>query len=138
MLQGMLSDGRSLLMAVAPAASISVKSAAVVSMADGLAAALFPSGEVDKMLDDEHLLPWRASHSMAYMVRTSIVEIACVDARASVRSGCHQQTVVHLLQQAALDAVCGATSAADLLGSGALPRAWQAAALALQWCCEVM
>ena len=68
MLQGLLSDGRPLLMAVAPTASISAKSAAIITMAIGLEAALFPSGEVDTILNDEHLLPWRAYHSMAYMV----------------------------------------------------------------------
>ena len=76
MLQGLLSDGRPLLMAVAPAASISAKSAAIITMAIGLEAALFPSGEVDTILSDEHLLPWRAYHSMAYMVLTLVMIIA--------------------------------------------------------------
>jgi hypothetical protein len=69
MLQGMLSDGRPMLMAVAPAASAYVRAAAVVLMGNRLTAALRPSGALDTLLDDAHLLPWRAFHLMAYMVR---------------------------------------------------------------------
>ena len=69
MLQGMLSDGRPLLAAVAPAASTSVTAAAVSTMGNRLTAALDSSGALDTQLDDAHLLPWRAFQSMAYMVR---------------------------------------------------------------------
>ena len=51
-------------------------------------------------------------------------------------SGC--EPLHHLLQQAALDALCGATSAADLLGDRALLLAWKAAAVTLRHCCKVM
>ena len=47
-------------------------------------------------------------------------------------------TLSHLLQQAALDALCGATSAADLFVDRALVEAWKAAAVTLRHCCEVM
>ena len=70
MLQAMLSDGRPLLAAVAPAASASVKADAVFTMGNRLAAALEPSGVLDTRRNDRHLLPWRAFHLMAYMVRT--------------------------------------------------------------------
>ena len=69
MLQGMLSDGRPSLEAVAPAASMHVKAAAVAVMGNRLTAALGPSGGLSTLLDDAHLLPWRAFHLMAYMVR---------------------------------------------------------------------
>jgi hypothetical protein len=69
-LQGMLSDGRPLLMTAAPAASARLKAAAVVVMGNRLTAALRPPGALDTLLDDAHLLPWRAFHLMAYMVRT--------------------------------------------------------------------
>jgi hypothetical protein len=70
MLQGMLSDGRPLLEAVAHAASASMTAAAVFMMGNRLTAALEPSGALDTLLDDADLLPWRALHLMAYMVRT--------------------------------------------------------------------
>ena len=68
MLQGILSDGRPLLMAVAPAASVSVKAAAICAMAAGFEAALQPSGLVTMLLKDEDMLPWQAFQSMTYMV----------------------------------------------------------------------
>jgi hypothetical protein len=70
MVQGMLSDGGLLLEAVGPAASVSVTAVAVCTMGNRLAVALEPSGALDILLDDAHLLPWRALHLMAYMVRT--------------------------------------------------------------------
>lgn len=70
MLQGMLSDGRPLLMAVAPAASAWVKAATVFTMGSRLTVALDPSGALDALRDDAQPLPWRAFHLMAYMVRT--------------------------------------------------------------------
>ena len=44
----------------------------------------------------------------------------------------------HLLQQAALEAVCSATPAAQLLADHALLPAWRAAASTLRQCSEVM
>ena len=70
MLQGMLSDGRPLLTAVAPATSTGVKAAAVYTMGKRLALALDPSGALFTQRNNKHLLPWRAFHLMAYMVRT--------------------------------------------------------------------
>jgi hypothetical protein len=44
----------------------------------------------------------------------------------------------HVLQQAALEAVCGATPAVQLLADNALLPAWRAVASTLQRCSEVM
>jgi hypothetical protein len=63
-LQSVLSAARPLLMAVAPAASIHVRAAAVLAMVAGLASALQPSAR-DM---DADVLPWTAFSSMAYMV----------------------------------------------------------------------
>jgi hypothetical protein len=76
MLQGMLSDGRPLLMAVAPEAGHSAKAAAVVAIGNRVEAVLMPSGARDAMLHDDRLLPWQAFHLMAYMVRTCIPAVA--------------------------------------------------------------
>jgi hypothetical protein len=51
-------------MAVAPAASIKVKAAAVLAMVAGFATALQPSPRDT----DENVLHWTAFYSMAYMV----------------------------------------------------------------------
>ena len=66
--QGVLSDGRPLLMAVAPAATARVKAAAAAALAAGLSAALRPDGMVNNMLKEGYMLQWRAVHCMAYMV----------------------------------------------------------------------
>jgi hypothetical protein len=68
-LQGILSDGRTLLLAVAPAASPGVKSAAAAAMAAGAAAALQASGMATSVHSKAEMLPWQAFHAMAYMVR---------------------------------------------------------------------
>jgi hypothetical protein len=51
-------------------------------------------------------------------------------------SGC--EPLPHLLQQAALNALCGAISAVDLFIDRALVKAWKAAAVTLRHCCKVM
>jgi hypothetical protein len=76
MLQGMLSDGRPLLMAVAPDAGHSTKAAAMVVIGLRVEAFLVPSGARDATLHDDHLLPWQAFHLMAYMVRTCVPTVA--------------------------------------------------------------
>jgi hypothetical protein len=47
-------------------------------------------------------------------------------------------TVDLIAHQAAMDAVCGATSAEELLAHNALLPAWKAAGSTLQYCCEVI
>ena len=68
-LQGILSDGRTLLLAVPPAASPSVKSATAAAMAAGATAALQASGMAISVHGKEEMLPWKAFHAMAHMVR---------------------------------------------------------------------
>lgn len=51
-------------------------------------------------------------------------------------SGC--EPLPHLLQQGALEALCGASSVAVLRIDGAMLEAWKAAAATLEHCCKVM
>ena len=139
----MLSDGRTLLLATAPAASPGVKSAAVLALATGAAAALQSTGVATTLYAEQAMLPRQAFSAMSYMVRTStsvvafmLMSLACAGfAGQQVRS---VDLCRHLLQQAALEAVCGATPAAQLLAHNALLPAWRAAASALQLCSEVV
>ena len=143
-LQGILSDGRTLLLAVAPAASPGVKSAAAAAMAAGAAAALQASGVAISVHGKEEMLPWKAFHAMAHMVRAR--PLSCHHLRIKLapagsadqgdRMPC-EAFCCHLLQQAALEAVCGATPAAQLLAHDALLPAWRAAASTLRLCSEV-
>jgi hypothetical protein len=68
-LQGILSDGRTLLLALAPAASPGVRSAAAAAMAAAAATALQASGMAISVHGKEEMLPWKAFHAMAHMVR---------------------------------------------------------------------
>jgi hypothetical protein len=68
LLQGFLSDGRSLLLAVAPAASAGMKAAAIVAMAGGVEAAMLIFGMLNTLQTSEDMFQWQAFHFMAYMV----------------------------------------------------------------------
>ena len=67
MLQGILLAGMPLLLAVAPAASPCVNSAAALTMATGAAAALQSTGVATTLHTAE---AWQAFYAMSYMVRT--------------------------------------------------------------------
>jgi hypothetical protein len=147
--QGALSDGRPLLMAVAPAATAKVKAAAAAAMAAGLSAALRPDGMVNNMLKEGYMLQWRAVHSMAYMVglgfrpSSHLLSPWCgapASRCLSDQEACMLRLVTHAacVCQAALDAVCSATSAAHLMAYNALLPAWNAAGATLQFCTKVM
>ena len=68
MLQGIISNGTALLMAVMPAASPSIQSAAVIALAAGLTAVLQPTGTVVTMHPGKDTLPWQAFYAAAYVV----------------------------------------------------------------------
>ena len=144
-LQGILSDGRTLLLLVAPAASPGINCAAAAAMAAGAAAALPASGIVMSARGKEGMLPWQAFHAMAYMVRESNMVKGPYQWHAlpplSADRWDHSAYVelcCHFHQQAALEAVCGATHAAQLLADNVLLSAWRAAASTLRLCSEVM
>jgi hypothetical protein len=141
--QSILSDSRPLLLAVAPEASMPVKGTAISAIVAGLADALQPQA----MYTDEEMLPWQAFYSMGYMVHTyhnclcTGMASAMVISRSTRLRGCSFtfcSMIHHLRQQAALEAICGATSAAQLLVHAALLPAWQAAAVTLQLCAKVI
>lgn len=146
--QGALSDGRPLLMAVAPAATAKVKAAAAAAMAAGLSAALRPDGMVNNMLKEGYMLQWRAVHCMAYMVGLGRMHSICASPGCgapafrglSDQDACVMRLITHAMCvcQAALDAVCGATSAAHLMAYDALLQSWNAAGATLQFCTKVM
>ena len=139
MLQGILLAGTPLLLAVAPAASPCVNSAAALTMATGAAAALQSTGLATTLHTAE---AWQAFYATSYMVRTSSSFLASSMDVSGMRSADHlhrkAHEACHLLQQAALEAVCGATPPKQLLAHDALQPAWQAAASTLQLCSEVM
>jgi hypothetical protein len=144
----MLSDGRTLLLAVAPAASPGVKSAAAAAIAAGAAAALhsdLQSTDVATMVHtEEEMLPCQAFYAMSYMVRISTMVMVCRLMHETCMHGLRWSPgrsvdlCVQCLQQAALEAVCSATPAAQLLAHKALLPAWRAAASTLQLCSEVV
>ena len=73
MSQGVLSDGRPLLMAVAPVTSAKAKAGAICAMAAALEASVHDDGMAAAAYEDDHTLPWRAYNVMAYMVRITTV-----------------------------------------------------------------
>ena len=114
-------------------------------MAAGAAAALPASGIVMSARGKEGMLPWQAFHAMAYMVRESNMVKGPYQWHAlpplSADRWDHSAYVelcCHFHQQAALEAVCGATPAAQLLADNVLLSAWRAAASTLRLCSEVM
>lgn len=72
--QAELSDGRPLLMAVAPCASADAKAQAAAALALGAKAAVHGLGAA---MDPEEILAWQAFHGMAYMVSTRFLT-ACL------------------------------------------------------------
>jgi hypothetical protein len=133
-LQGILSDGRTLLMAVAPAASAGTKAAAVNAMADGIAAVLHPSGMVTKMLNDEDMLPWQAFHSMAYLVRTSVQCIVVSAYCGRLDALLFSKTDVHVLISALSFLVTGGAGGSLWCNSGAGPAYSQCAGAGMAGC----
>jgi hypothetical protein len=135
-------------MAVTPAASPGVQSAAVIALAAGLTAVLQPTGTVVTMHPGKDTLPWQAFYAAAYVVRGLIIIKMSTCVSTSLAAACFAdeqnrdacvKLCVHMLQQAALEAACGATPVTQLLAPhGGLLPAWQAAASTLHRCSAVM